>query len=91
MSLPEEAELQPAGTVTSIVQQLGNYMFLMRRERFCFVKVHTFFSFLLFVSAVIVQSLKDTSPLTDDSILFTSERMSVGKVGAALFSDVSMA
>ncbi|XP_029297887.1 H/ACA ribonucleoprotein complex non-core subunit NAF1 isoform X2 [Cottoperca gobio] len=51
VSLPEDAELQPVGTVSSIIQQL-----------------------------VIIQSLKDTPPLTDDSIIFRSDRMAVGKV-----------
>ncbi|KAM4749967.1 uncharacterized protein FYW61_014869 isoform 1-T2 [Anableps anableps] len=51
VSLPEEAELQPMGTVSSIVQQL-----------------------------VIIQSLKDTPPLNEDSILFRSDRVAVGKV-----------
>ncbi|XP_047220304.1 H/ACA ribonucleoprotein complex non-core subunit NAF1 isoform X2 [Girardinichthys multiradiatus] len=51
VTLPEEAELQPVGTVSSIVQQL-----------------------------VIIQSLKDTPPLNEDSILFRSDRVAVGKV-----------
>uniref|UniRef100_A0A6Q2YPN5 H/ACA ribonucleoprotein complex non-core subunit NAF1 n=1 Tax=Esox lucius TaxID=8010 RepID=A0A6Q2YPN5_ESOLU len=49
--LPEEAELLPMGTVTSIIEQL-----------------------------VVVQSLKDTPPLKDDSVIFNSERLAVGKV-----------
>uniref|UniRef100_A0A096M0G8 H/ACA ribonucleoprotein complex non-core subunit NAF1 n=1 Tax=Poecilia formosa TaxID=48698 RepID=A0A096M0G8_POEFO len=51
VSLPEEAELQPVGTVSSIVQQL-----------------------------VIIQSLKNTPALNEDSILFRSDRVAVGKV-----------
>ncbi|KAM4594863.1 uncharacterized protein V3H82_002453 isoform 1-T2 [Fundulus diaphanus] len=51
VSLPEDSELQPVGTVSSIVQQL-----------------------------VIIQSLKDTPPLNEDSILFRSDRVAVGKV-----------
>ncbi|KAI4832987.1 hypothetical protein KUCAC02_015921 [Chaenocephalus aceratus] len=51
VSLPEDAELKPVGTVSSIIQQL-----------------------------VIIQSLKDTPPLTDDSVIFTSDRLAVGKV-----------
>ncbi|XP_013878208.1 H/ACA ribonucleoprotein complex non-core subunit NAF1 [Austrofundulus limnaeus] len=51
VTLPEEAELRPVGTVSSILHQL-----------------------------VIIQSLKDTPPLKDDSILFTSDRVAVGKV-----------
>lgn len=33
------------------------------------------------LSAVIIQSLKDTPPLTDDSVIFTSDRVAIGKVG----------
>ncbi|XP_056443008.1 H/ACA ribonucleoprotein complex non-core subunit NAF1 isoform X2 [Gadus chalcogrammus] len=51
VSLPESAEIQPIGTVTSVIQQL-----------------------------MIVQSLKGTPPLTEDSIIFTSDRLAVGKV-----------
>uniref|UniRef100_A0A3Q2PLZ2 H/ACA ribonucleoprotein complex non-core subunit NAF1 n=1 Tax=Fundulus heteroclitus TaxID=8078 RepID=A0A3Q2PLZ2_FUNHE len=51
VSLPEDSELQPVGTVSSIVQQL-----------------------------VIIQSLKDTPPLNEDSILFRCDRVAVGKV-----------
>uniref|UniRef100_A0A1A7WJJ5 H/ACA ribonucleoprotein complex non-core subunit NAF1 n=2 Tax=Iconisemion striatum TaxID=60296 RepID=A0A1A7WJJ5_9TELE len=51
VTLPDEAELQPVGTVSSILQQL-----------------------------VIIQSLKDTPPLNDNSILFTSDRRAVAKV-----------
>ncbi|CAL8329208.1 unnamed protein product [Lota lota] len=51
VSLPESAEIQPIGTVTSVIQQL-----------------------------MIVQSLKGTPPLTEDSIIFTSDRQAVGKV-----------
>uniref|UniRef100_A0A3B5M7M4 H/ACA ribonucleoprotein complex subunit n=1 Tax=Xiphophorus couchianus TaxID=32473 RepID=A0A3B5M7M4_9TELE len=51
VSLPEEAALQPAGTVSSIIQQL-----------------------------VIIQSLKNTPALNEDSILFRSDRVAVGKV-----------
>nr|XP_046193893.1 H/ACA ribonucleoprotein complex non-core subunit NAF1-like [Oncorhynchus gorbuscha] len=49
--LPEEAEILPLGSVTSIIQQL-----------------------------VIIQSLKDTPPLKDDSVIFNSDRLAVGKV-----------
>lgn len=35
----------------------------------------------LLLPAVIIQSLKDTPPLTDDSIIFRSDRLAVGKVG----------
>ncbi|XP_051801620.1 H/ACA ribonucleoprotein complex non-core subunit NAF1 isoform X2 [Acanthochromis polyacanthus] len=51
ITLPEEADLQPVGTVSSILQQL-----------------------------VIIQSLKDTPPLNDDSILFRCDKLAVGKV-----------
>uniref|UniRef100_A0A3Q3XGN2 H/ACA ribonucleoprotein complex non-core subunit NAF1 n=1 Tax=Mola mola TaxID=94237 RepID=A0A3Q3XGN2_MOLML len=51
LSLPEDAELHPIGTVSSIIQQL-----------------------------VIIQSLKDTPALTDDSILFRSDRLALAKV-----------
>ncbi|XP_029014220.1 H/ACA ribonucleoprotein complex non-core subunit NAF1 isoform X2 [Betta splendens] len=51
VSLPEDAELEPVGTVSSILQQL-----------------------------VVIQSLKDTPALTDESIIFTSDRLAVGKV-----------
>ncbi|XP_029909041.1 H/ACA ribonucleoprotein complex non-core subunit NAF1-like [Myripristis murdjan] len=51
VALPEDAQLQPVGTVSSILQQL-----------------------------VIIQSLKDTPPLTDDSIIFSSSRLALGKV-----------
>uniref|UniRef100_A0A8P4KLT6 H/ACA ribonucleoprotein complex subunit n=1 Tax=Dicentrarchus labrax TaxID=13489 RepID=A0A8P4KLT6_DICLA len=51
VSLPEDAELQPVGTVSSIIQQL-----------------------------VVIQSLKDTPPLNDDSIIFRSDGLAVGKV-----------
>ncbi|KAM8879357.1 uncharacterized protein naf1 [Spinachia spinachia] len=51
VSLPEDAELQPIGTISSIIQQL-----------------------------VVIQSLKDTPPLTDDSVIFTSDRLALGKV-----------
>nr|XP_015809834.2 H/ACA ribonucleoprotein complex non-core subunit NAF1 [Nothobranchius furzeri] len=51
VTLPDEAELQPVGTISSILQQL-----------------------------VIIQSLKDTPPLNDNSILFTSDRQAVAKV-----------
>ncbi|TWW59665.1 H/ACA ribonucleoprotein complex non-core subunit NAF1 [Takifugu flavidus] len=51
LSLPEDVELQPVGTVSSIIQQL-----------------------------VVVQSLKDAPPLTDDSILFRSDRVALAKV-----------
>lgn len=33
------------------------------------------------VSAVIIQSLKDTPVLTDESILFRSDRLALAKVG----------
>lgn len=36
---------------------------------------------VLYVSAVIIQSLKDMPALTDDSILFRSDRLALGKVG----------
>ncbi|XP_062334605.1 H/ACA ribonucleoprotein complex non-core subunit NAF1 [Osmerus eperlanus] len=49
--LPEGSELQPMGTVSSIIQQL-----------------------------VIIQSLKDTPPLREDSVLFNSDRQAMGKV-----------
>eukprot|EP00063_Salmo_salar_P062599 XP_014037434.1 PREDICTED: H/ACA ribonucleoprotein complex non-core subunit NAF1 isoform X2 [Salmo salar] len=49
--LPEEAEILPLGSVTSIIQQL-----------------------------VIIQSFKDTPPLKDDSVIFNSDRLAVGKV-----------
>ncbi|XP_055780155.1 H/ACA ribonucleoprotein complex non-core subunit NAF1 [Salvelinus fontinalis] len=49
--LPEEAEILPLGSVSSIIQQL-----------------------------VIIQSLKDTPPLKDDSVIFNSDRLAVGKV-----------
>lgn len=32
------------------------------------------------VSAVIIQSMKDMPPLTEDSIIFTADRQAVGKV-----------
>uniref|UniRef100_A0A8D3DBB7 H/ACA ribonucleoprotein complex subunit n=1 Tax=Scophthalmus maximus TaxID=52904 RepID=A0A8D3DBB7_SCOMX len=51
VSLPEDVELQPVGTVSSIIQQL-----------------------------VVIQSLRDTPALIDDSIIFTSDRQAVGKV-----------
>ncbi|XP_056137005.1 H/ACA ribonucleoprotein complex non-core subunit NAF1-like [Lampris incognitus] len=51
VSLPEDAELQPVGTVSSIIQKL-----------------------------VIVQSLRGTPPLTDDSFIFDSDRQAMGKV-----------
>ncbi|KAJ3614551.1 hypothetical protein NHX12_018123 [Muraenolepis orangiensis] len=51
VSLPETAEVQPIGTVTSIIQEL-----------------------------VIVQSLKGTPTLKEDSIIFTSDRLAVSKV-----------
>lgn len=35
-------------------------------------------------SAVVIQSLKDTPPLTDDSVIFTSDRLALGKVGGPL-------
>lgn len=40
---------------------------------------------LCLVSAVIIQSLKDTPPLTDDSVIFTSDRLAVGKVCVSLY------
>ncbi|KAL1024029.1 hypothetical protein UPYG_G00050490, partial [Umbra pygmaea] len=49
--LPEQAEIVPLGTVTSIIEQL-----------------------------VIIQSMKDTPPLKDDSVIFNSDRLAVGKV-----------
>uniref|UniRef100_A0A3B4H4N2 H/ACA ribonucleoprotein complex subunit n=1 Tax=Pundamilia nyererei TaxID=303518 RepID=A0A3B4H4N2_9CICH len=51
ITLPEEAELQPLGTVSNIIQQL-----------------------------VIIQSLKDTPPLNDGSIIFKSDREAAAKV-----------
>lgn len=51
VTLPEEAELQPLGTVSNIIQQL-----------------------------VIIQSLKDTPPLNESSIIFKSDREAAGKV-----------
>ncbi|XP_068607584.1 H/ACA ribonucleoprotein complex non-core subunit NAF1 [Brachionichthys hirsutus] len=51
ITLPEDVELLPVGTVSNIIQQL-----------------------------VIIQSLKDMPPLTDDSIIFTSDRVSLAKV-----------
>ncbi|XP_063331727.1 H/ACA ribonucleoprotein complex non-core subunit NAF1 [Pelmatolapia mariae] len=51
ITLPEEAELQPLGTVSNIIQQI-----------------------------VIIQSLKDTPPLNDGSIIFKSDREAAAKV-----------
>ncbi|XP_068178723.1 H/ACA ribonucleoprotein complex non-core subunit NAF1 [Antennarius striatus] len=51
ITLPDDVELLPVGTVSNIIQQL-----------------------------VIIQSLKDMPPLTDDSIIFTSDRVSLAKV-----------
>ncbi|XP_008315416.1 H/ACA ribonucleoprotein complex non-core subunit NAF1 [Cynoglossus semilaevis] len=51
ISLPDDVELKPVGTISGIIKQL-----------------------------VIVQSLKDTPPLSDDSIIFTADRVAVGKV-----------
>ncbi|XP_061686367.1 H/ACA ribonucleoprotein complex non-core subunit NAF1 isoform X2 [Syngnathoides biaculeatus] len=51
VSLPDDVELMPVGTVSGIIQQL-----------------------------VIIQSVKDSPPLTDDSIIFGSDRVALGKV-----------
>ncbi|XP_030580478.1 H/ACA ribonucleoprotein complex non-core subunit NAF1-like [Archocentrus centrarchus] len=51
VTLPEEAELQPLGSVSNLIQQL-----------------------------VIIQSLKDTPPLNEGSIIFKSDREAAGKV-----------
>uniref|UniRef100_A0A8C2EYK9 H/ACA ribonucleoprotein complex non-core subunit NAF1 n=1 Tax=Cyprinus carpio TaxID=7962 RepID=A0A8C2EYK9_CYPCA len=51
ISLPEDTEMEPIGTISSIVEQL-----------------------------VIVESYKNTPPLHEDSVLFTKNRNSVGKI-----------
>lgn len=38
----------------------------------------------VFCSLVVVESLKDTPPLTEDSIIFTVDRLAVGKVSSQL-------
>ncbi|XP_061628027.1 H/ACA ribonucleoprotein complex non-core subunit NAF1 [Phyllopteryx taeniolatus] len=51
VSLPDDVELMPVGTVSSIIHQL-----------------------------VIIESVEDSPPLTDDSIIFGSDRLALGKV-----------
>lgn len=84
ISLPEDSELQPVGTVSSIIQQLGKYTHTLTfRSHFSFygwisnLEKQT----VICVSPVIIQSLKDMPALTDDSILFRSDRLALGKVG----------
>lgn len=92
--LPEDAELQPVGTVSSIIQQLGKYIqshievtlqlefWRTRVENNVSGGSRCLFCQLCFsVSAVIIQSLKDTPVLTDESILFRSDRLALAKVG----------
>lgn len=40
--------------------------------------------------SVIIQSLKDSPPLTDDSILFRSDGVALAKVGAPALKGVSV-
>ncbi|XP_077427618.1 H/ACA ribonucleoprotein complex non-core subunit NAF1 isoform X3 [Vanacampus margaritifer] len=51
VSLPDDVELMPVGTVSSVIQQL-----------------------------VIIQSLQDSPALNEDSIIFRSDRLALGKV-----------
>ncbi|XP_052411267.1 H/ACA ribonucleoprotein complex non-core subunit NAF1-like isoform X1 [Carassius gibelio] len=51
ISLPEDTEMEPIGTISSVVEQL-----------------------------VIVESYKNTPPLNEDSVLFTKNRTSIGKI-----------
>lgn len=80
--LPGEAELQPAGTVSSIIQQLGKHTHTHIRPSALSpgVRCGAVTPDVLPVSTVVVQSLKDTPALTDESILFRSDRLALAKV-----------
>lgn len=81
LSLPEDVELQPVGTVSSIIQQLGKHGHV--QEVNCSkapVETCRVWSNPCPLS-VVIQSLKDAPPLTDDSILFRSDRTALAKVG----------
>lgn len=79
--LPEEAELQPAGTVSSIIQQLGKHTHSRTHPAISGLPRCVVLSrHVLPVSTVVVQSLKDTPALTDESILFRSDRLALAKV-----------
>lgn len=80
--LPEEAELQPAGTISSIIQQLGKrtHTHIQPSAVSPGVRRTAVTADVLPVSTVVVQSLKDTPALTDESILFRSDRLALAKV-----------
>lgn len=80
--LPEEAELRPAGTVSSIIQQLGKdtHTRVQPSALSPGVRCRAVTPDVLPVSTVVVQSLKDTPALTDESILFRSDRLALAKV-----------
>lgn len=83
VTLPAGAELQPVGTISSIIQQLGkrtNSHTVAASERLDTKLCSSECILVWLLSSVIVQSMKDTPPLNDDSIIFKSDRLAVGKV-----------
>lgn len=86
LSLSEDVELQPVGTVSSIIQQLGKHVHI--HPKLVWAELFKCISGDFGGSrinpcpiSVIVQSLKDAPALTDDSILFSSDRVALAKVG----------